>query len=335
MRSPTRLDTLTNRREFLQIAATSAIVAGALGSAAAENRKEGKVVDPHSLPIIDTHQHLWDLSRFRLPWLKNDGTEPLRKSYLPADYIQATREWNVVKTIYMEVNIEESQQAAEAEYVLDLCRKPESRMAAAVIGGSPQSDGFKLYIEKFASDPHLKGVRTVLHDADRPRGMCLEPTFVENICLLGKLGLSFDLCMRPAELGDGVKLIEKCPGTRFIIDHCGNMDVQSKDADLMRMWKEGITAAASHANVACKISGIVVTAKEKEWKPADLAPVVNHCLDSFGDDRVFFGGDWPVCTLKGSFSQWTSALFEIVRDRPAAFQKKLFHDNAVKFYRLT
>lgn len=330
-----RAEMRQTRREFLtSTAATAAATAvSTRGRILAADLKD-QPLSNHSLPIIDTHQHLWDLSKFILPWLKNDGTEPLRKSYLPADYFAATREWNVVKTIYMEVNIDPAQQIAEAEYVLDLCNRPASKMAAAVIGGSPQSDGFQEYIEKFAGNRHLKGVRTVLHDADRPRGMCLEPKFVENIRLLGKLGLSFDLCLRPAELGDGVKLIEKCPGTKFIVDHCGNMDVQSKDAGLLRTWKAGITAAASHENVACKISGIVVTAKEKEWKPSDLAPVVNHCLDSFGEDRVFFGGDWPVCTLKGTFSQWTSALFEIVRDRSAEFQKKLFHDNAVRFYRL-
>ena len=26
-----------------------------------------------------------------------------------------------------------------------------------------------------------------------------------------------------------------------------------------------------------------------------------YCLDSFGPDRVVFGGDWPVCTLGGRF----------------------------------
>ena len=41
------------------------------------------------MPIIDTHQHLWDLDRFKLPWLK---TAPqLAKSYLPADYKKATQ----------------------------------------------------------------------------------------------------------------------------------------------------------------------------------------------------------------------------------------------------
>jgi L-fuconolactonase len=207
-------------------------------------------------------------------------------------------------------------------------------MAAAVIGGSPQSDGFKDDIETLAGDPHLRGVRTVLHDPDRPRGMCLEPRFVDNMKLLGRLGLSFDLCLRPAEIGDGVRLIEKCPGTRFIIDHCGNMDVQAIGSKTWSAWQSGIAAAARHENAVCKISGIVVTAKAGTWKPADLAPVVNHCLDSFGEDRVFFGGDWPVCTLKASYSQWVEALFEIVRDRSPGFKRKLFHDNAVKFYKL-
>jgi predicted TIM-barrel fold metal-dependent hydrolase len=140
--------------------------------------------------------------------------------------------------------------------------------------------------------------------------------------------------MRPGEISDGVKLADQCSGTRFIIDHCGNMSVESTDDELRAAWMKGMREAAQRKNIVCKISGIVVTAKKDAWKPADLAQNINFCLDTFGEDRVFFGGDWPVCTLKSSFAQWTNALKTIVAARPAAFHRKLFHDNAAKFYRL-
>ena len=88
---------------------------------------------------------------------------------------------------------------------------------------------------------------------------------------------------------------------------------------------------AERKNTVCKVSGIIVTANAN-WKPDDLAPNINDTINTFGDDRVMFAGDWPVCTLKASFTQWVSALKHIVKDRPVAFQKKLFHDNAAKFY---
>jgi L-fuconolactonase len=49
---------------------------------------------------------------------------------------------------------------------------------------------------------------------------------------------------------------------------------------------------------------------------------------------VLFAGDWPVCTLAATFRQWREAVQTIVRDRPGAEQRQLFHDNAVKFYGL-
>ena len=57
-------------------------------------------------------------------------------------------------------------------------------------------------------------------------------------------------------------------------------------------------------------------------------------LEVFGPDRVVFGGDWPVCTLGAPLADWVKALREIVQDRPREAQKKLFHDNAVRVYRL-
>ena len=87
--------------------------------------------------------------------------------------------------------------------------------------------------------------------------------------------------------------------------------------------------------MACKISGIVVTAPVEGWTAADLQDVVDVCIDAFGPDRIVFGGDWPVCTLRSTFRQWLEALQQIVSSRPAALRRKLFADNADSVYRLS
>jgi predicted TIM-barrel fold metal-dependent hydrolase len=322
------------RRDFVKSTATlagaSVVAASHTDSLFAGKKK----VTQQNLPICDTHLHLWDLTKFKLPWLSGDGVKRINRSFVMKDYRAASDGHNVARAVYMEVNVAGSDQVGEAEYVIDLCKRDDNPMAGAVIGGSPQSADFKAYIDRVGGSAYVKGVRTVLHDADRPTGMCLQPQFVENVQLLGKLGKRFDLCMRPDELLDGAKLVDKCPDTKFVVDHCGNLSVQNKDAALRAKWEKGIRELADRPNVVCKISGIIVTADRENWTAADLAPNMNFCMDTFGEDRVMFAGDWPVCTLTAPFGDWATALKTIVNDRPLAAQKKLFHDNAVKFYEL-
>lgn len=287
----------------------------------------------HTIPIVDTHQHMWDLSEFELPWLDGEGLETIDRSFVMSDYLAATEGLNVVKSVYMEVNVAPSQRLKEAEYVIDLCQREDNPMAGAVIGASPQSGDFAAYAERFADNASIKGFRTVLNDPDRPSQMCLQRQFVENIQRLGEWSKIFDLCMRPEEIQDGVRLADLCPQTTFIIDHCGNMGVQSKDQGHRDAWMAAMREMAKRDNVFCKISGIVVTASE-DWQPQDLVPNMDFCIDTFGEDRVFFASDWPVCTLKATLRQWIEALQWIVRDRSMEFQRKLFHDNASRVYDL-
>jgi L-fuconolactonase len=300
------------------------------------------------LPLIDTHQHLWDLSKFRLPW--TSSAPSLNRSFLTSDYLEATRGLNVVKAIYMEVDVDPTQQVAEAEYIIDLCQRDDNPTVAAVISGRPaDADGFRAYITRLKDSPAIKGVRQVLHGAGTPPGYCLQPSFVKSIQLLGELGLSFDLCTRPRELGDAVKLADQCPDTQFILDHCGNAE-PSIVADLnsvvkgdpthtywhtRKQWMDDIQALGDRPNVVCKISGIIAQVRPGDWTANDLAPTINHCLDSFGADRVVFGGDWPVCTLGAPYSSWVNALKIVIAKRSEADQRKLLHDNAARIYRLS
>ncbi|MSR58692.1 MAG: amidohydrolase [Planctomycetaceae bacterium] len=330
-----------DRRQFFQ-QATAAAVAGILATgsnpvietriSAAESRKAA-VDAPASLPIVDTHQHLWDLTKFSLPWTKDEKS--LAKSFVMSDYLAATKGLNVVKTVYMEVDVDPAQQVQEAEYVLELCGRSDNPMVGAVISGRPNSADFAAYIQRYKDNAFIKGVREVLHGDRTPPGFCLQPQFVKSVQLLGDQGKSFDLCLRSGELLDGDKLVAQCPKTRFIVDHCGNMSVQEADPQKRQVWMDGMKALAQRDNVVCKISGIIASAR-KDWKAANLAPNMRFSMDTFGSDRTMFAGDWPVCTLTATFSQWVGALKEIVRDMgmSPADQKKLFHDNAVTFYAL-
>lgn len=322
-----------DRRDFLKTSAAAG-ASLAMTGAATDALAAGGKVNQKTIPVCDTHLHLWDLGKFKLPWLSNDGVQKINRSFVMKDYLKATAKQNVGKAVYMEVNVAQEHQTKEAEYALALCKRDDNPMVGAVIGGSPQSSEFKAYIENLAGNPHLKGVRTVLHDADRPKGMCLQSQFVENIKMLGENGLRYDLCMRPDELLDGAKLAEKCPKTQFVLDHCGNLSVQNEDADLRAKWEKGIKELAALPNVMCKISGIIVTADRENWTASDLAPNMNFCMNTFGEDRVMFAGDWPVCTLTAPFGGWLGALKEVVKGRSKHFQHKLFHDNAVRFYEL-
>src|SRR5579864_1614014 len=129
------LNSTCDRRRFLRQAATIIAVGGAVphrteALSEGENprneaERAGSEGETSMIPIVDTHQHLWDLKRFRLPWLTEQPA--LSKSFLMSDYLKATDGLNVVKSVYMEVDVEPAQQVEEAEYIIDMCRH----------GGSP------------------------------------------------------------------------------------------------------------------------------------------------------------------------------------------------------
>jgi predicted TIM-barrel fold metal-dependent hydrolase len=336
----------SNRREFTRLSAGLIGTACATGliehfSARPAEAQQGDAAQKgNEMLIIDTHQHLWNLKQLKLPWLET-APEILKHDYRPQEYAEATAGLKI-KAVYMEVDVATSDHDKEAEYVIGLCKSGKEPTIGAVIGGRPAAPDFVAYLERHKVGGYVKGVRQVLHNPDTPRGRCLEPDFVKGVQALGKHGLSFDLCMRPQELRDGLKLSELCPETRFVVDHCGNADPKAFDAKLagdakpahaVDPWRKDMEALAKRDNVICKISGIVASAPPG-WRAEHLAPAVNHCLDVFGPDRVIFGGDWPVCLLGSPLSGWVKALREIVSNRSPQDQRKLWSENAIKFYRL-
>ncbi len=295
--------------------------------------------------IIDTHLHFWDISTFKLPEI--ESYEDLNRNFTLNDFTLATSSLNIEKAMYMEVNLIQEQRYSEAEYITQVCGINSNPIQAAFIGGYPLSYSFRDYVGLFKDNPRVKGVRQVLHTLEMPSGLCLERAFVENIQFLGDLGLKFAVRMRPSELGDAVKLADLCPDTALVLDHCGSPDPGIVNGELRPerldhngfrherdKWLSDIHELSERKNVICKISGLMVMCPKEIPKAEYIASTVNHCLDSFGSDRVVFGSNWPVCTITSSYEEWVETLLKVIIDRSEEDKKKLLYDNAIRIYSL-
>jgi predicted TIM-barrel fold metal-dependent hydrolase len=280
------------------------------------------------MQIVDAHQHLWDLDLFRYAWLSS--VPSLNHSFRMSDYLAAANGLNVVKSVHLEADVDEPYMLDETRHLLALAEQPDNPLEAIVACGRPESENFRIYLDKIAGNPRLKGIRRVLHT--QPDDLGQGATFIKNVASLANYNLSFDICVLARQLPIAIHLVSKCPDVAFILDHCGVPQVKEKHLD---PWRSHISEIATFPNVSCKISGLVAYADPRTWTSEDLRPFVEHVIASFSWDRVLFGSDWPVCTLSASYPQVVHALKLITANAGEANQKKLFHDNAVRVYRLT
>jgi predicted TIM-barrel fold metal-dependent hydrolase len=278
------------------------------------------------MQIIDTHQHLWDPQVFKYSWL--DSLPTLNRRFDMKDYLHASA-GTVVESVHMEADVDDAFILDENQHLLRVADDPENPLTAIVARACPGNPGFPDLLRKISANSRVKGIRRVLHT--QPDYVGQEPSFIDHVSSLAAYNLSFDICVLARQLPVAINLVSRCPKVTFILDHCGVPQVKERVLD---PWRSHIAELAQAPNLYCKVSGIVAYADPKQWVVDDLRPYVEHVLDSFGWDRVVFGSDWPVCTLSASFQQWVDALKQITQRAGEANQKKLFHDNAVRVYRL-
>ncbi len=315
-----------NRRNFLEKTSAVALATPVFLSSC---------LSKPQIPILDTHQHLWDLSRFPLSWV----SPPLDKSFMMSDYLEAIKGTGIEKAIYMEVAVPEKFREEEAQWALNLCEEKDNPTVGAVICVDPTTPKFESYIRSLEGISSLKGIRYFFSSEEE----MLQPKVINNLRLLGQQGLSFDLHVSSRRLKTGALLVDKCPNTQFILNHCGGPDpaVFMKDQNEISgnprhdpdEWFGEMINIGQRDNVVCKISGIVNKLPDASMTTG-LAPIVNHCFKAFSADRVIFASDWPVCLRKMTLLGWVDVLKEIVSDYSLTEQRKLFYDNAFSLYKL-
>jgi predicted TIM-barrel fold metal-dependent hydrolase len=152
-------------------------------------------------------------------------------------------------------------------------------------------------------------VRRVLHVV--PDGLSQTDLFRRNLRRLGQAGLPFDICMLQRQLPLAIDLVDACPDTVFILDHCGVPDIAGGS---FTDWATMISRIAERPNVNAKLSGISAYGPP-DWALQTLRPYVSHLIACFGPGRVVWGSDSPVCTLQSSLAEWVATTHALLQDQ--------------------
>ena len=273
--------------------------------------------------IFDTHLHLIDRSRLSYPWLA--GLPPLDRDWDFDSYRATAARVGITDVLHMEVDVADDDIDRETAWIAELMDRPGSPLRGAISAARPEADGFEAWLDR-VDRRVVRGVRRVLHVV--PDAVSEDARFRRNLRKLGQAGLPFDICMLQRQLPLAVQLVDACPDTTFILDHCGVPAIASGSFE---DWAGSISRLAERPNLNAKLSGISAYGPA-DWTLETLRPYVGHLIESFGPGRVVWGSDSPVCTLQSSLGEWVATTFALLQDQSSADRKRILEQNAKRLW---
>lgn len=262
-----------------------------------------------TLRIVDAHHHFWDLEGpGHYPWLQDEYNEdfflgdynPMRRTFLPAQYEQVTAGWNVVGTVHCEAERSRREQIAEDDFLSALHAR-DPRFPLAIVGHADfLQDDLAEVLAAHAARPLVRGIRSKPRIAARrgeplpdTRGSLQDRTWQDGLRRLADLDLSWDLRVPYYHLSEAAEVISEVEGLRVVVDHCGlPLD---RDPESLTVWRRGLQDLAALPETSIKVSELGL--HPNRWDPETNAEVVRSVLEIFGFARSMFASNLPVATL--------------------------------------
>jgi len=287
-------------------------------------------------PVIDAHQHFWDLSAHDQPWLRSDPELfPLLRTFTPADLAPLAAAAGVTATVVVQT-VHEPWETPEL-----LALAAGAGPVAGVVGWAdltaPGVADVLAELPELPGGDRLVGIRHgVLVEPDP--GWLSRPDVLRGLAAVAAAGLAYDIVGAPRHLPAAVTAAGRLPQLTFVLDHLGNPDPgPGTSPAASEPWASAVTGFAALPNTTAKLSGILGVPPPPGTAPgsvAHLRPYYDFVLHAFGPNRLMFGSDWPTCTLEASYAQVCAAARSLTAGLSAAEQEAIFCRTARRAYRL-
>jgi len=320
------------------------------------------ILEP-DLPICDTHHHLWDFREGRVD-----------RRYLMDELLaDIGNGHNIVSTVFIEARAmyradgpDEMKPVGEVEFVNGVAAMAASglygktRVASAIMGHANLAIGSRvravLEAEEAAAPERYRGIRCTGAWDPNPRiarakapGLYLDAKFREGFAELDALGLIFELVCRYHQLPECTDLARAFPGTTFVLNHLGGITgigaYAGRQDEIFADWRASMTDLATCPNVVVKLGGLAMDYSGFGWHERPKPPTSMELCEAtrryyetaiglFGVERCLFESNFPVDKISCSYNVLWNSFKRITQGYSAAEKAALYHDTAVRVYRL-
>jgi L-fuconolactonase len=321
------------RREFLRSAGSAMLLQCAQQWVPKPLYAEHPAPDAHherpSCKIIDAHIHLYDPTRpGGVPWPEKTDTVLYRPA-LPARFRGIAGPLGVVGAIAIEC----SPLARDNDWLLGTAASDS--LIVGVIGDlDPVLDTFPKSLERLNANPLFRGIRYG-NLWGRDLGERLRnPAFVENVKLLSQSGLLFETANPdPALIADLLTLTDRVPLLRVVIDHLPQA-VPPNDPAAAKAYVANLQALSQRPTVFVKGSEVFRRVEGKVvHDPGFYRGWLDQLWEWFGEDRLFYGSDWPNSDHLASYAETLNLISRYVSAKGSAATAKFFWKNSRSIYR--
>ena len=276
------------------------------------------------IEIIDAHHHFWDLNQNYYPFLSDKidenfflgNYEFIRKNYLPIDYLNDSKEHNVIGTIHCEAEWDRNDQVGETRWLENLSKKNKLPNAIVAHAWFHKKNSEEV-IAKQASFDMVKGIRSkpitkLLPNSDdlTGEGSMQDINWRNGLKLLEKYNLNYDLRIPNWHLEEAIEIVRLIPNTKVIINHAGFPWDRTELG--MEYWRKGIKLMSLEPNTFIKLSEFGV--KDKDWNYSQNEQIIKELIDLFSPQRCMFASNFPVSKIKISFKDLYNNYKKIVKN---------------------
>lgn len=316
-----------SRRQLLGAAAMA--VAAVPGSSNLVTAKQAPDrADAASIPIIDTHIHLFDPTRPQgVPWPPKN-VPVLYKPALPTRFREVTKDLGIVGAIEVEC----SPWLEDNQWVLDVAEN-DTIMIGTVGHLEPGKPEFARHLERFRKNRLFRGIRYGNLWGHNLATALDKPQFVDDLKRLADAGLVLDTANpTPQLLAAVVRVTDLVPSLRIVIDHLPNLPRPAEGQD-RTIYDTAITQLAHRPQVFIKVSAVLHPVNGKvAYDLAPYKPKLDELHDTFGPDRLLYGSDWPNSDPLGTYQQVLGVVREYFMAKGHDVAEKYFWKNSVVAY---
>ena len=168
--------------------------------------------------IIDSHVHLYNVTRLRYGWLSR--VPRINRTYLLSDFDSARGAVSVDRIVFAEVAVDPGLHVQEAAFVQEMA--DADKRLAGMVAHAPVEKGAAVEedLAALAKFGALRGIRRLM-ETELDQSFCLQPEFLQGLRQVGQYGLPFDICVKHWGMVFAIELARRCPDVQFVLDHIG------------------------------------------------------------------------------------------------------------------